>query len=188
MTETTCLSALFATGAEAEEAVLTLERAGFALDMAVSVLGRLLRTATEPGRETGGTGGKPRQHRRRYCRKFTQFALFPNTRAGRIAVCGPMAGAMLDALHVGVEDAAMTALACALAAAGVPKHDIGQYESALARGHVLLLVTGTAGEADRAAELLATGREIEVAVHQGAGLPVDEDQRLHRRDRRPHAV
>ena len=166
MTARSCLAALFETGAEVEDAVLKLERTGFDPDLAVSVLGRLFPAATEPGGETGREGGKPRQQHSRYCRKFRKFALFPNTSAGRIAVCGPMAGTMLEELYCG-EAGALPALSRALAASGVPEHDISRYETALARGHVLLLVTSAPQEVELAVQILATGREIEVAVHHG---------------------
>ncbi len=167
MTGGNCLAALFATSGEIEEAVQKLERAGYDLNLAVSVLGRLFRPDAEPD----GKARKSRQPSNRWCRKFDDFALFPNTGIGQIVVCGPMVNGMLDALTCGEGSDALPALATALAAAGFPERGIGRYETALARGHILLLLKDSPSRVDRAAQVLATGREIELAVHQGRNGP-----------------
>ncbi len=164
-----CLAVLLTTAPEVEEAVQKLERAGYDLDAFVSVLGRIFRAGAGPEGEHGPEreGKKPRQPHHRYCRKFDDFALFPNTMSGQIAVCGPLVGAMLDALRCeGAGSDAQPALVTALAEAGIPEQDIGRYEIALARGHILLLVTAPGNEVDRAAEMLATGGEIGLSVHR----------------------
>ncbi|HFQ91144.1 MAG TPA: hypothetical protein ENK27_13815 [Desulfobulbus sp.] len=190
MTGKNCLAALFATSAEVEEALQKLERAGFDLDAAVSVLGRLYEADTGAGGESGRQGDekRTRQPHQRYCRKFEDFALFPNTTIGRVAVCGPMMGAMLDTLRSDEADGVLAALESALAAAGVPEHSMRGYEDAIARGHILILVKGSAREVEQGVELLATGSEIEVAVHVRQGTGAAQGIRAGMRGQEPLAT
>ena len=169
MMKTTCLAALLATDSEIEKALRKLERAGLDLNATVSVLARIA-AAGKVGNNSGRHSDQ-RPSYRRYSRRFCAFALFPNTVAGRIAVCGPMARTMLDGLYYNRAEEVPMVLANALAAAGIPEQDLGRYKTALARGHRLLLVHGEDREVERAVPLLATGREIEVAVHHGDNSP-----------------
>ncbi len=58
-------------------------------------------------------------------------------------------------------------LSLILSEMNIPAANRHDYASALAHRQLLLLVRGSSVEVERAADLLATGEEIEVAVYQG---------------------
>jgi len=51
---------------------------------------------------------------------------------------------------------------------GIPAANQSNYSSALEHGQAIVIVRGAGEQVERAAELLATGEEIEVAVYEGA--------------------
>ena len=57
-------------------------------------------------------------------------------------------------------------LSLALAGMKIPSTNQHQYTSALNHGQMLVIVRGSINEVERAADLLATGEEVEVAVYQ----------------------
>jgi len=59
---------------------------------------------------------------------------------------------------------------------GLPAAGQNRYSSALAQGQALIIVRGTVDQVDSAAELLATGNEIEVAVYLGGYFSGQERQ------------
>ena len=59
-------------------------------------------------------------------------------------------------------------LSLALPGTAILSTDQHDYASALNHGQLLVIIRGSAAEVERAAELLATGQEIEVAVYEGA--------------------
>ncbi len=61
-------------------------------------------------------------------------------------------------------------LSLALSGTAILSSNQHDYVSALNHGQLLVIVRGSATEVERAAELLATGTEIEVAVYEGACL------------------
>ena len=62
----------------------------------------------------------------------------------------------------------------ALAGMKIPVTNQHEYTSALNHGQMLVIVRGSTSKVERAADLLATGEEVEVAVYQGISLSLEE--------------
>ena len=72
------------------------------------------------------------------------------------------------ALHEGNALNTTHILSLALSGMAILSTNQHEYVSALGHGQMLVIVRGSSAEVERAAELLATGAEIEVAVYEGA--------------------
>jgi len=72
------------------------------------------------------------------------------------------------ALHEGNALNTTHILSLALSGTGILSTNQHDYLSALHHGQMIVIVRGSSTEVERAAEILATGDEIEVAVYEGA--------------------
>ena len=99
---------------------------------------------------------------------------------GHVVILGPLAAAIVSAIEGGVEGAvivgALSALGGALSAIGVPKDSVLQYETELKAHKFLVVLTGDAGEIERAREVLKTSGLSSFDHHvrsteAGAALP-----------------
>jgi len=91
---------------------------------------------------------------------------------GHVVILGPLAAAILGAIEGGVEGAvivgALSALGGALSALGIPKDSVLQYETELKASKFLVVLTGDAREIDRAREALKPSGLRSFDHHVGA--------------------
>jgi hypothetical protein len=90
---------------------------------------------------------------------------------GPVIVVGPLAAAIVGAIEGGVEGAlvvgAISALAGALGAIGVPKNSVLQYESELKANKFLLVLAGDTPEIEKAREALKASSHASFDHHAG---------------------
>ena len=81
-------------------------------------------------------------------------ALFVLPGVGPLLLAGPVVAALVAALEGAVLVGGTSALVAALVGLGIPEHEALQYEVELKAGKFMLMVHGTAAEAERAREIL----------------------------------
>ena len=164
-TDDKCIAvAVYDEHSAAEEAVKTLQRAGFDMKK-ISIIGKDYQT------DEHVIGYLNAGDRAKLFGKLGAFwgglvgvlfgsALIFVPVVGHVIILGPLAAAIFGAIEGGVEGAAvagaLSALGGALSAIGIPKNSVLQYETELKANKFLLVVGGDAPEVKRAAEVLKT--------------------------------
>jgi uncharacterized membrane protein len=173
MSEKNSVVAIFASHNQAEEAVRELQKDGFDMKK-LSIVGKDYHT------EEHVVGYYNTGDRMKYWGKLGAFwggfwgllfgsAFFWVPGIGPLVVAGPLVMWIVGALEEAALVAGISALGAGLYSIGIPKNSILKYETAVKNGRLLLVAHGTAGEVQRARDLLhQTGAET-MAVH---GEPV----------------
>jgi hypothetical protein len=163
--------AIYNTHLEAEQAVKSLQRAGFDMKK-LSIVGKDYHT------EEHVVGYYNTGDRMKAWGKIGAFwggiwGLLFGTAVFMIPGIGPvvMAGPLVASLVAGLEGAAvvggLSALGAGLAGLGIPKNSIVKYETALKADKFLLLAHGTPEDVARAKSIIDSTKPAEAAVHQG---------------------
>ncbi len=141
---------IFETRAKAEEAIRTLDKAGFDVKklsligkgyhseehaLGFYTVGDRIKSWGSAGAFWGGIWGM-----------LLAPAVFMLPGIGLVALAGPVVAALVGALEGAVVVGSLSALGAALTQIGVPENDIIKYESALKVDKYVLMVHGTAAE------------------------------------------
>jgi uncharacterized membrane protein len=152
---------------DAEDAVRTLERAGFEMAQLSIVARGMSEERHVIGFDT------PAVREGRWARwgalwgvLFGAFIFIPGI--GQLAV----GGYLLYLLATAAIGAGAGALTAALSAVGVPADAVIRYETELRADKQLLVAHGTPASVERARHLLADTNAVSVEVHHGATVPV----------------
>jgi len=84
---------------------------------------------------------------------------------GPVMVGGPLVSWLLGVLETAAVTGGMTALGGALASIGIPKDSVVRYETALKASRFLVVVHGSAGEAEKARSILMRNRAEAADTH-----------------------
>ena len=84
---------------------------------------------------------------------------------GPLLVAGPLSAAIVAGLESAVVVGGLSALGAALYGIGIPKDSVLSYETALKADKYLLVVHGTAAEADKAKDILKTTKPAQLDEH-----------------------
>ena len=169
MSEKKAAVAIYESHAQAEEALMELQRSGFDMKK-LSIVGRDYHT------EENVVGYYNAGDRMKRWGKSGAFwggvwglllgsAFFAIPGIGPVLVAGPLVPWIIGALEGAVVVGGLSAIGAGLYSIGVPKDSILQYETAIKSDKFLLLAHGTADEVARAKEIMRTARPAEVAVH-----------------------
>ena len=150
---------IFETRAKAEEAIRTLDKAGFDVKK-LSLIGKgyhseehalgfytagdRIKSWGSAGAFWGGIWGL-----------LLAPAVFVLPGIGLVALAGPVVAALVGALEGAVVVGSLSALGAALTQIGVPEHDIIKYESALKVDKYVLMVHGSAAEVAHVHDVLS---------------------------------
>jgi hypothetical protein len=159
MVENTPGIAIYQTHQQAEEAVKELQRAGFDMKT-LSIIGKGYHTEDDVvGYYTTGDKmklwGKTGAFWGGLWGMLFGGAFFLIPGLGPIMLAGPIVTWIVGALEGAVVVGGMGALGAALVNAGVPKDSVLKYETAIKANSFLLLVHGTAVQAERAKQILS---------------------------------
>jgi uncharacterized membrane protein len=157
---------------EAEDAVKTLQRAGFDMKK-ISIIGKDYQS------EEHVLGFLNAGDRAKIFGKYGAFwgglmgilfgsALMFVPVLGHVIVLGPLAAMLFSGLEGAVAVGGFSALAGALMSIGIPKDSVLRYETALKANKFLLMVHGDAQEISRAQEVLKSSG-LTAFGHEGAG-------------------
>ena len=169
MSEKKAAVAIYESHAQAEEALMELQRSGFDMKK-LSIVGRDYHT------EENVVGYYNAGDRMKRWGKSGAFwggvwglllgsAFFAIPGIGPVLVAGPLVAWIIGALEGAVVVGGLSAIGAGLYSIGVPKDSILQYETAIKSDKFLLLAHGTADEVAKAKEIMRTARPAEVAVH-----------------------
>jgi hypothetical protein len=158
MSQLKAVIALYHTHAAAENAVRELQKSGFDMKK-LSVVGKDYQT------DEHVVGYYNTGDRMKYWGKTGAFwggmwglligaAFFWVPGIGPLAVAGPLVTWIVSGLGGAVVVGGLSALGAALSSIGIPKDSILQYEIAIKANKFLVLVHGTASEAEKAKEIL----------------------------------
>jgi hypothetical protein len=150
--------AVYASHTEAEEAVKTLQHAGFDMK-SLSIVGRDYHT------EEHVVGYYNAGDRMQYWGKMGAFwggiwgflvgsAFFFVPGVGPILVAGPLVGWIVGALEGAVVFGGLSAIGAGLMSLGIPKDSVLQYETAMKAGKFVVIAHSTVEEAVRARNIL----------------------------------
>src|ERR1035441_7978221 len=167
--ERNAVVAVYSTHAGAEEAVKQLSRAG--IDMrSLSIVGKDSHTEEQAvGYYNGGD-------RMKYWGKTGAFwggfwgllfgsAFFAIPGIGPVLVAGPVVAWIVGALEGAAVVGGLSAVGAGLYSMGIPKDSVLQYKLALKTDKYLLMVHGTAPEVEKARDIIASTRPINVTLH-----------------------
>lgn len=168
MSATNSAVAVFATHAQAEEAVHVLQRSGFDMKK-LSIVGKDYHT------DEHVVGYYNAGDRMKYWGTVGALwggfwsllfgsAFFAIPGFGPVLVAGPLTVSILSALESAVVVGGIGALGGALASIGIPNNSILQYETELKNGKLLLVVHGTPDEVERATRVLESA-QVTATVH-----------------------
>lgn len=162
MEKTTTPCYVFNTHMEAEEAIQLLGSSGFDVKT-LSLIGKGYHTEEHPLgfytagdriRSWGGTGA--------FWGGIWGLLLAPAVffmpGFGLVAMAGPFVAALVGALEGAVVVGGVSALGAALAQLGVPKDHVIKYETAIKMDKYVLMVHGSADEAEKARAVLANSK------------------------------
>jgi hypothetical protein len=170
MPEQNAVLAIYGTSTGAEEAVKKLHRAG--IDMrTLSIIGKD-RTGNEQvvgfynsgdrmkywGKAGGFWGG--------FWELLFGSAFFAIPGVGPVLVAGPLVTWIVRALEGTGIVRGVSIIGSGLYGMGVPKNNVLKYELAVKRNNLLLVVYGTATEAENARDIIASTWPINVTLHQ----------------------
>ncbi len=170
--------ALYDQHTQAENAVKTLQRAGFDMKK-ISIIGKDYET------EEHVVGFLNAGDRAQMLGKYGAFwgglmgLLFGSAMmfipvVGHVIVLGPLAATLFSALQGAVVVGGLSALAGALMAVGVPRDSVLRYETALKANKFMLVVHGDAQEIARAHEVLKSSGLASFDHHRADGRPAAE--------------
>ena len=163
--------AIYNTHLEAEQAVKTLEKAGFAMKQ-LSIVGKDYHT------EEHVTGYYNAGDRMKYWGKMGAFwggiwglllggAFFAVPGIGPVLVAGPLVAWIVAALEGAAVFGGVSAIGAGLYSVGIPKNSVLRYETALKADKFLIIAHGTAEEVTKAQDILRTTRAAEIGMHAG---------------------
>jgi len=92
-------------------------------------------------------------------------AFFAIPSIGPLLVAGPLVAWIVGALEGAVVVGGLSALGAGLFSMGIPKDSVLQYEAAVKSDKFVLVVHGTAAEAQKAKEILAATQPTHLALH-----------------------
>ncbi len=179
MSEKNAVVAVYATHAEAEEAVKELQRGG--IDMAsLSIVGRGTHTDEQvvgyynTGDRVKYWGGAGAAWGGFWGLLFGS-ALFAIPGFGPLLLAGPIVAWVVGALERAALLGGLSALGAALYSIGIPKNSVVEYELALKTDQYLLLVNGSESQVEKARDAIVNTGPVTVAVHlneQAAALAI----------------
>jgi len=169
MSERNAVVAVYETHAGAEEAIKELQRAGIDLQT-LSIVGKDTHT------DEHVVGYYNTGDRMKYWGKMGAFwggfwgllfgsAFFAIPGLGPILVAGPVIAWIVGALEGAVAVGGLSAIGAGLFSMGIPKDSVVKYEMALKTDKFLLMVHGTAGEVERAKDIIEGTRPLNVTMH-----------------------
>jgi hypothetical protein len=174
MSELNAVVAVYGTHSDAEEAVKELQRAG--IDMHnLSIIGKDSHT------DEHVVGYYNTGDRMKYWGKMGAFwggfwgllfgsAFFAIPGIGPVLMAGPIVAWIVGALEGAVVVGGLSAIGAGLYGMGFPKDSVLQYELALKTDKFLLMVHGTAAEVEKAKNIIAGTRPINVTVHSAEAV------------------
>lgn len=162
--------AVFNAHTEAEDAVKSLQKAGFDMTK-LSIIGK------DYHAEEHVVGYYNTGDRVGYWGKMGAFwggfwgllfgsAFLVVPGIGPIVVGGPLVGWIIGALEGAVVVGGISAVGAGLYSLGIPKDSILKYENSLKSNKFLVIVHGTTGEIGQARDILQGARSIETNVHR----------------------
>jgi uncharacterized membrane protein len=169
MYELNAVVVVYGTHVEAEGAVKELQRAG--IDMrTLSVVGK------DPHTDEHVVGYYNTGDRMKYWGKTGAFwggfwgllfgsAFFAIPGIGPVLVAGPVVAWIVGALEGAVAVGGLSAIGAGLYSMGIPKDSIVKYETALRTDKFLLMVHGTPAEVEKAKDIIANTRPVNVTLH-----------------------
>jgi hypothetical protein len=169
MTDTNAVIAVYETHPMAENAVKELQKSGFDMKK-LSVVGKDYHTDEQV------VGYYNAGDRMKYWGKTGAFwggfwgllfgaAFFWVPAIGPLLVAGPLATWIVGALEGAVVVGGLSALGAGLYSIGIPKNSVLKYETAIKADKFLLVAHGTAAEAAKARDILATTAPSELDQH-----------------------
>lgn len=176
MSELNAVVAVYDTHIGAEEAVKELQRAG--IDMrTLSIIGKDTHTDEHAvGYYNSGDRmkrwGKTGAFWGGFWGLLFGSAFFAIPGIGPILVAGPAVAWIVAALEGAAVVGGLSAVGAGLYGIGIPKDSIVEYEMALKTDKFLLMVHGTAAEAQKARDIIETTRPSTVTLHASEGLTV----------------
>ncbi len=169
MGKTNAAVAVYASHADAESAIKSLQKSGFDMKK-LSIVGKDYHTEEhaigyyntgdrvkfwgKAGAFWGGLAG---------ILFSSAFLVIPVV--GHIIVLGPIVASLIGGLEGAAVVGAGSALFAALVGLGIPKDSVIQYENDVKAGKFLVLAQGTQEDVARAKEILAVSKPTVVAVH-----------------------
>lgn len=158
---------VFNTHVEAEEAIQTLNKAGFDVKK-LSLVGKGYHTEEHPvGFYTAGDRIKAWGGLGAFWGGIWGLLLAPAVfflpGVGLVAMAGPVVSALVGALEGAVVVGGASALGAALTQIGVPKDQVIKYETALKADKYVLMVHGTADEVAKARAVLEGSKAWQTA-------------------------
>ena len=177
MSEKNSIVAVYKSHAQAEDAVRELQKSGFDMKK-LSIVGKDYHT------DEHVVGYYNTGDRMMYWGKLGAFwgcfwgllfgsAFFWVPGIGPLVVAGPLVTWIVGALEGAVVTGGLTALGAGLFSIGIPKDSVVQYETEVKNGRLLLVAHGTAGEVQRARDLLhQTGAEAATVHGEPAAVGV----------------
>jgi len=169
MAQTSAAVAVFATHDQADEAIKSLQKAGFDMKK-LSIVGKDFQT------EEHAVGYYNTGDRVRFWGKkgafwgglvgilfSSAFLLIPVV--GHIIVLGPLVSSIVGGLEGAAVVGGTSALFAALVGLGIPKDTVVQYENEVKAGKFLVVAQGTPDDVLRAKETLAQSKPVTVAQH-----------------------
>src|SRR5271167_3585859 len=169
MTKTNSVVAIYDTHSQAEEAVKSLQKSGFDMKK-LSIVGKDYHS------EEDVTGYYNNGDRMKYWGKAGAFwggfwgllfgsAFFAIPGIGPVLVAGPVVAWIVGALEGAAVVGGLSAIGAGLYGMGIPKDSVVQYELALKTDKFLLMVHGTASEVEKARDVIASTRPINMTLH-----------------------
>lgn len=170
MEHTGTVGAIYDTHTQAEEAIKSLQRAGFNLEK-LSIVGKDYHT------EEHVIGFYNAGDRMQYWGKLGAFwgglwglllgaGMFLIPGIGHIMVLGPLATWIVGALENAVIVGGLSALGAGLYSIGIPRNSIIQYETAIKAGKFVVVAHGTGDEVARAKDILQSTEAVTLALHE----------------------
>jgi uncharacterized membrane protein len=169
MAQTSAAVAVFATHDQADEAIKSLQKAGFDMKK-LSIVGKDFQT------EEHAVGYYNTGDRVRFWGKkgafwgglvgilfSSAFLLIPVV--GHIIVLGPLVSSIIGGLEGAAVVGGTSALFAALVGLGIPKDTVVQYENEVKAGKFLVIAQGTPDDVVRAKETLALAKPATIAQH-----------------------
>jgi uncharacterized membrane protein len=169
MAQTSAAVAVYATHDQADEAIKSLQKAGFDMKK-LSIVGKDFRT------EEHALGYYNTGDRVRFWGKTgafwgglvgilfsSAFLLIPVV--GHIIVLGPLVSSIVGGLEGAAIGGGTSALFGALVGLGIPKDTVVQYENEVKAGKFLVIAQGTPDDVLRAKETLALAKPASIAQH-----------------------
>ena len=173
MTNRNCATHLYRTHADADRAVLALDKAGFDMKK-LSLLGKGYHSEEKPvGFYTAGDRIKSWGGTGAFWGGIWGLLLAPAVfvlpGVGVVAMAGPFVAALVGALEGALVVGSLTALGAALTQLGVPKEQVIKYEAAIKVDGFLLVVHGNAEEQSQARRILSSVTPASVTALVPAG-------------------